>query len=57
MVLEEVGNLEGRVPEVDRGKGCWVGGAVEEVDGGLRGGVAVGTQRRGRLPYFVGVRT
>ena len=55
VLLEEGGDGHSRVPEVGRGESGWVGAAVDEVCGGLRGGGAVGTCRRGGFPYFIGV--
>ena len=55
VLLEEGGDGHWRVPEVGRGESGWVEGAVEEVGGGLRGGVAVGTRRRRGFPYCEGI--
>ena len=37
VICEEFRNINGIVPMVDGREGCWVGGAVEEVDGGFFG--------------------
>ena len=47
VICKEFRDIDGIVPEVNGREGCWVGRAVEEVDGGVIRQGAVGAGWRG----------